>query len=99
MIHSTPSLTAYISTWRRWRVESWGAPPVDLDEGHQLAINAQPVVGELALDLVLGGQVGVLVKAEAVAEKVSDQQAGIALVGITGDQIGQRLTCPRAPPL
>jgi hypothetical protein len=71
-----------------------GRDPFDLDEGDQLAIDAQPVVGELALDLVLGGQVGVLVEAQAVAEEVGDQQAGVAFVGVAGDQVGQRLAVP-----
>ena len=72
-----------------------GRDPLDLDEGDQLAIDAQPVVGELALDLVLGGEVGVLVEAQAVAEEVGDQQAGVAFVGVAGDQVGQR---PVEPP-
>jgi len=50
-----------------------------------------PVVGELALDLVLGSEVGVLVEAQAVTEEVGDQQAGVAFVGVAGDQVGERL--------
>jgi proline racemase len=65
-----------------------GGDAFDLDEGHQLAIDAQPVVGELALDLVFGGEVGVLVEARAVAEEVGDQQAGVAFVGVASDQVG-----------
>ena len=71
-----------------------GRDPFDLDEGHQLAIDAQPEVGELAFDLVLGGEVGVLVKAQAVAEEVGDEQAGVAFVGVAGDQVGQWLAVP-----
>jgi hypothetical protein len=64
------------------------------NEGDQLAVDAQPVVGELAFDLVFGGEVGVLVEAQAVAEEVGDQQAGVAFVGVTGDQVGEGLAAP-----
>jgi hypothetical protein len=47
-----------------------GGDSFDLDEGDQFAIDAQPVVGELAFDLVFGGEVGVLVEAQPVAGKV-----------------------------
>ena len=40
----------------------FGRDPLHLDEGDQVAVDPDPVVGELALDLVLGGQVGVLVE-------------------------------------
>jgi len=60
-------------------------------KAHQFAVNADPVVGELTLDLVFGGQVSVLIEPEAVAEEIGDQQPGVAFVGVAGHQVSQRL--------
>jgi hypothetical protein len=50
-----------------------GGGPLDLDERDELLVDAHAVVGKLALDRVLGGQVGVLVVAERLAEEVGHQ--------------------------
>jgi hypothetical protein len=84
-------LTAYISTWRRCFGGEFGRHPLDLDERDRLPVDAHPVVGELAFDLVFGGEVGVLVEAQRVAQEVGDQQAGVALVGVAGGEVGERL--------
>jgi proline racemase len=67
------------------------ARTIDFNERDELFVNSQPIVGELALDLVLGGEVFVLVEAKARTQEVRDQQARVAFVGIALNKIDKRL--------
>jgi hypothetical protein len=68
-----------------------GGTALDLNESDELLGDAHAVVGELSLDQVLGRQV-LFVVAQALAQEVGDQQPGITLVGVAGDQVGQGLS-------
>jgi len=68
--------------------------PLDFDEGGQVLVDADAVVCEVTLDLVLGGQVCVLVVAEAGTQKVGDEEPGVPLVGVTSNQVRERLVEP-----
>jgi hypothetical protein len=51
-------------------------------KGDQLPVNANAVVGKFAANGVFGGQIGVLVVPEPLAQEVGHQQARVAFVGV-----------------
>jgi len=67
----------------------FGGAPLNLDEGDELLGDPHTVVSKFAPDLVLSGEILILVIAEAIAQEVSNKQPGIALIGITGDQFSE----------
>jgi hypothetical protein len=54
-----------------------GRAALDFDESDELLGDADPVVGELSLDLVFGGEVFVFVVSQALAQEVRNQQPGV----------------------
>lgn len=62
-----------------------------LYEGHELFVNAHPVVGELAFDLVLRGQILELVEAHTFAKEIGDEETSVALICISFQQVMERL--------
>ena len=66
-----------------------GGDALDLNEGHELLIDADAVVGELAANDVLGGEVRIFIVSETIAQEVGDEQPRVALVRIASNQVGE----------
>ena len=79
IIHFTPSLTAYICTWRKHLAPSLVAARLTSMNATSCRGDPHPVAGEFPLDLVFG-VVFVFVVAGPIAREIGDQQPGVTLI-------------------